>query len=145
MEDIINQIEALFDSEIPTSEKNQKVKIGNLSQEVVDFISTSVGLSIDTSFSFTIDKSGINHAIKQHGNDKIELAKGQIAIQKEDFLKIPLILETPDNIEYKGVSKKGLEVFRFIKEFEEEIIVVKEIRIGRREVAFLSMYKLKKK
>jgi hypothetical protein len=145
MEEVIQQIEALFDSEISTSEKNQKVKIGNLSKEIVDFIFEKTQIQVDVSFKFTIDKSGINHSMKRHGNKAKEDLQGMVVVTKEDFLKIPLILNEPDEIEYDGKSRKGLEMIFFKKKMEDLTIVVKELRTGKKELAFLSMYKFKNK
>lgn len=145
MEEIIKEIELLFNSDIPTSQTLQKVIIGNLTAELVDFIFEKTEIKIDVSYKFTIDKSGMNHSLKRHGNEEKEAKQGMIAVTKEDFLKIPLILTEPDEIEYDGKSRKGLEMIFFKKKINNSIVVVQELRTGKKELAFLSMYKFKNK
>jgi hypothetical protein len=145
MEEIVKEIELLFDSEVSTSQASQRIIIGSLTEELVDFIFEKTNLQIDISYKFTIDKSGINHSLKRHGNEEKETKQGMIAVTKDDFLKIPQILAFPDEIEYDGKSRKGLEMIFFKKKFDNLTVVVQELRTGKKELAFLSMYKFKNK
>ncbi|MBI3398887.1 MAG: hypothetical protein HY026_06625 [Deltaproteobacteria bacterium] len=96
-----------------------------------------------TGYKRVIDNYAIRHAMNEHGDPKTEEPRGQIALTKEDFQRIPDIVENPDKVESAGKSALGLDVIRYIKKDNGIIYHIEEIRKGRRHVPFLSMYKTK--
>ena len=86
--------------------------------------------SIDISNHWVcIDNYGIIHTLMQHGNPISELKRGQIAIEKEDFLAIIQVLLEPDEILFVGNTKRtNLPLLQFEKTINNKKIVVKEVR-----------------
>ena len=77
----------------------------------------------------SIDNYGIIHALEQHGNPLSEAKRGQIAIEKEDFVKFIEVLLNPDEIMAVGVTKRtNLPLIQFVKILEDKKFVVKEVR-----------------
>ncbi len=62
-------------------------------------------------------------------------------VTKEDFERIPEILESPDSISYGGKDKRGLDIIRYEKQFNGTTYIAEEVRTGRKELAFQSMWK----
>ncbi len=80
-------------------------------------------------YVITIDNYGISHTILKHGNPLTESKRGQIAIQKQDFIVMIDVILKPDEVKIAGkTNKTGLPLLQFEKEIEGKKIVVKEIR-----------------
>jgi hypothetical protein len=76
-----------------------------------------------------VDNYGIIHALEHHGSLIAESKRGQIAVDKEDFITMLDVFLYPDEIKLVGETKKTRRVLiQFIKRINEKIYVVKEIR-----------------
>lgn len=98
-----------------------------------------------------IDNFGILHTLEQHGNPLSEARRGQIAIEKEDFVKYLDVFLNPDEIQLSGKTKRtNLPLLQFIKVLEDKKYVVKEVRtvVSNKKqkvsrLVFHTMYKIK--
>jgi hypothetical protein len=63
------------------------------------------------------------------------------AVTADDFKKIPMIIKTADKIEADGKNDKGMDIIKYTKQINGQIVVVKEVRTGRNQLAFLSIRK----
>lgn len=133
------QVRNLLNIDKDTSKGLNKEVLFPVSQGLVDFVKQKIGVDI-SNYQHVIDVSGINHSLKNHGNKKIENQRGQIAVTNEDFEKIPEIITNPDFVEYAGKDGKGKDVIKFTKTDNGVIYVFEEIRTGRKELAFATMY-----
>jgi hypothetical protein len=101
---------------------------------------------------FCIDNYGIIHTLEQHGNPITEAKRGQIAVQREDFLLILEVFLQPDEVKLAGQTKRtNLPLIQFEKELEDKKIIVKEVRTVTStkkkklsRLVFHTMYKIKK-
>lgn len=76
-----------------------------------------------------IDNFGIYHTLEQHGNPLSVARRGQIAVEKEDFVKYLDVFLDPDEIQLSGKTKRtNLPLLQFIKVMEDKKFVVKEVR-----------------
>ena len=93
-------------------------------------------------FDFALDKSGIGHVMRKHSDKVAEAARGQIAIEAEDFVLIPAILEKPDAVESAGLSQTGLPALKYTKTIAgQTYTVIMEVRGAKRRMIVLkSMY-----
>lgn len=73
-----------------------------------------------------LDNYGILHALEHHGNPISESKRGQIAVDKEDFITMLEVFLYPDEIKIVDEPKKVL--IQFIKRINDKMYVVKEIR-----------------
>lgn len=124
-------------------EKNIVFKeiIKPVSETEVSTFKNSLGIELNLNFNHTIDNSGINYALKNHGNIKIEEKREQIALVLNDFLLIPDIIDNFDIIK-TSKNRENLDVIHYEKEYDNDMIYVfEEIRRGKNELAFLTMYK----
>lgn len=95
-----------------------------LAQKVLD----ATGLDVSDHW-VCIDNFGIIHTLEQHGNPLSEAKRGQISIEKEDFIRFIEVLLDPDEIMAVGVTKRtNLPLIQFVKVLEDKKFVVKEVR-----------------
>jgi phage-Barnase-EndoU-ColicinE5/D-RelE like nuclease3 len=73
-----------------------------------------------------LDNYGVLHALEHHGNPVSESKRGQIAVDKEDFITMLEVFLYPDEIKIIDETKKVL--IQFIKRINDKMYVVKEIR-----------------
>jgi len=74
-------------------------------------------LNID-GFEHEITSEFVAHTIKKHGNEKIEMSRGQIAVKESDFDKIPEIVKNP-NIAIIGAKRNSKDMVIYAKEIQD--------------------------
>lgn len=100
-------------------------------------------LGLDVSgFVHSIDDSSIFHIKNRHGNEK---NPNQVSWTDEDFLRLPEVVGDPDDIELGAeTSSNRNQALRVSKQFEDgTVIVVEEVRKGRRKLMLQTAYKWK--
>jgi hypothetical protein len=124
-------------------------------KEAILFVSTKdakklsniTGLDITTDYRHVVDKSGVNHAYKEHGHGK-EGLRGQRQLTEIDFLRIPEVIANYDNVKLPLNSKgeqiksaQGNTIIQYEKTFDGGVTYyVEEVRTGKRELAFATMW-----
>jgi phage-Barnase-EndoU-ColicinE5/D-RelE like nuclease3 len=73
-----------------------------------------------------LDNYGILHALEHHGNPISESKRGQIAVDKDDFITMLEVFLYPDEIKIVDETKKVL--IQFIKRINDKMYIVKENR-----------------
>lgn len=123
---------------------NPKIVVRAVSAKDSATIKENTGLDIGAEYAHTIDKSAINHSINAHGDRLKEASRGQIAIDPKDFESLPEVLDDPDFVTTDGPTKKGLETVVWGKVFNGHLVVIEEVRTGKKELALVSMRKYEK-
>ena len=115
-----------------------------VSQEEAKRISEATGLNIDDRYVHTIIGSAVTHTLNRHGegNEKLE---AQLPITDTDFERIPDIIRNPDEIRRGNEKVTGgiNDTIVYKKRINGHILVVEEVRTGRRKLAFHTMRKTK--
>lgn len=123
--------------------ERQKLNIGKVSPKL-EQEAEKRGFNLK-GYTHDMDVSGVRHSIKEHGDEKKEALRGQIAITDEDYNKIPEIIYDYDEIDFTGKNKTGLETITYKKSFPDGTIAyVEEIRTGKKTLTINTMYKHKK-
>lgn len=120
---------------------NKKVEISVVNQTEANMLVIKTGFNL-LGYKRIIDKSSINHAIKEHGNVKTEASRGQIAITEQDFELVPQIVKSK-NVIYVGKSKLGKDCILYEAIINNTYYYVEEIRNGRKELCLKTLYKRK--
>ncbi|RYU91780.1 PBECR3 domain-containing polyvalent protein [Emticicia agri] len=108
--------------------------------------------SIDvTGYWVCLDNYEIIHAMEEHGNPITEAKRGQIALEREDFVKMLEVFLNPEEINTIGTTRHTQKtLLQFIRKIEDKTYVVKEVRsvtskkknkVSR--LVFHTMYKIK--
>lgn len=129
LEIIKQEILDLYDICIEKTEPfHIKIDICIVPNYLSDLVFEKTGIDISNHL-ITIDNYGITHAILKHGNVKTELNRGQIDLEKEDFILFFDRIITSDNISFIGKTKKtSLTLLQFEKLLDSKIIIILEVR-----------------
>lgn len=102
----------------------------------------SKGLVIDETYNHVIDNNAIRHTLKHHGS-KSEEKRGQIPVTEADFAKLDDVVNNYDNIEVE-IGKRGIANIKYSRTYDDgTTIFVEEQRVGRKELAAITMWKIK--
>ena len=125
----IEKFKDMVENAITKKQPKGSLTLSKVSKKVADKIKKITG--IDTlNRSERITAFDIKHMLNQHGNEKIEKAKGQFPITKEDILKIPDVIENYDNIVKGNLNKdrNGThQTVRFIKHYDNHTLYTVEV------------------
>ena len=77
------------------------------------FILQTFGISVEGYFHI-LDNYALRHVQIRHGNPQIEISRGQIPVQREDFLLIPTLILEPDALEYEFARTKHTLIYQKI-------------------------------
>lgn len=102
----------------------------------------SQGLQINDDYNHVIDNHAIRHTLKKHSG-KNEEKRGQIPITDADFENIADVVEHYDGVEVVQ-GKTSAQRIIYHKAYQDgTIIFVEEQRVGRKELAAVTMWKKK--
>ncbi|TAF74461.1 MAG: hypothetical protein EAZ53_08735 [Bacteroidetes bacterium] len=120
---------------------NSKLQISIIEQKEAEFLELKTGIKL-LGYKRVIDKFGINHTLKNHGNAKTEALRGQIAITDIDFELIPLIVLSK-NVIHTSKNNMGNDLILYEAIIENTFYYVEEVRKGKKELCMTTMYKRK--
>ena len=103
---------------------------------------SSQGMQIDDDYNHVIDNNAIRHALKNHSGKKEE-KRGQIPITDADFENIADIVETYDGVEVVPGNTSAQRIIYHKAYQDGTVIFVEEQRVGRKELAAVTMWKKK--
>jgi len=112
-----------------------------LRQDEAAKLSQDTGLDIPAGLVHSIDPIEVRHAFNHHGNPAVEAARGQVALISADYALIPEVTAIYDNVT-PIVTDKGLPGLQYRKRIGNTFYVVEEIRSGRNELSFTTMWKM---
>jgi len=142
-EEISYRIESLYGRTVSkVSNALDKIIIGAVSDENAQSVKDATGIEI-SGLKRTIDNYAIKHILKNHGDAKKEEARGNIAVTKEDILKIPSIVSSPDAVITAGKTQIGRDAVVYKKRVNGTTYYIEEIRTGKDELSTTTMYKKK--
>jgi hypothetical protein len=128
-ENLIQKIYSLYEECLNRTEPfHTKIDICIVPDELAQMVFEATAIDI-SNHCITIDNYGIMHTIAHHGNLKSEEKRGQLPIDKEDFITMINVVLNPNSVKSIGKTKKtGLTMLQFEKDIETKRIVVKEVR-----------------
>ncbi|ROW31545.1 hypothetical protein CGZ60_09835, partial [Neisseria animalis] len=99
------------------------------------------GLDI-AGFTHMIDSSAINHVLKNHGNEKTERNRGNVAVTADDFETVADVIANPDTMVFGGSTRLKRDAVFYVKKMDDgSTAVIEEVRTGKRKMAVTSMRK----
>lgn len=152
LERIQQDISDLFDACLDNQTTfHRKLDLFIVPDTLVERIFEATGIDVNGHW-VCIDNYGILHTLEHHGSLISEAKRGQIAIEKEDFILYLDVFLNPDVIKSVGLTRRtGLPLIQFEKWIDDKKIVVKEVRtvtsVKKHKISrlvFHTMYKIKK-
>lgn len=114
--------------------------LGPVRSDQADSYAPHLGLDVRT-FDFSIDRSAIEHVNDHHGNAKTEAARGQQAIDIDDYAILPDIIQYGTAAPAGYAKKTGLPLIAITYRMgRTEYVAVFELRKGRRTLALQTLY-----
>ena len=111
-------------------------KIGKPEQWLIN-AAADIGLDI-SGLTHEVTNSFITHVFKQHGNEKSERARGQIAVTQTDIAKISGLVKAPDYT-IIGIKRASETLIAYSKKYENNtVIYYEEVLTGKKSKALRS-------
>ena len=151
LEEIKQQIYDLYDECLENlTQFHRKIDLFIVPENIAQNIKNLTGIDVSEHW-VCVDNYGILHILEHHGNPVSEAKRGQIAIEKEDFIRMLDVFLEPDEIKSIGVTKHtNMPILQFMKEIDGKVYVVKELRTSlskkknkRSRLVLHTMYKIK--
>lgn len=138
-----NQLMEFVDEALQNDRDNRKIYFGKISEDLGGKILKETGVNVK-GFNCTLAAYEVRKILKRHGSDKTEKLQGQTAITKEDFLKIPKIIQNADKIELSEKPYNGKPVIIFSKKTDRKVVVVTYASDKHLDLRIQTMYAGKK-
>ena len=124
-----------------SSEKKIKPKVTYLAEVDNEIIKKLKDFGINANgYRHRITSDFKKHVIKQHGNEKSEKARGQLAIKEKDFELIPTVIEKSDYRIF-GVKRDGKDRIIYVKNMNNgSWIYFEEVLTGKRSLNGVTMF-----
>ena len=106
-----------------SAEYNKKIYFGAVSSELAQVIKDATGIDVEN-YNCSLSSSEVRKIFKSHGDKGREVLRGQRGFAEEDFIKIPLVLQSPDLINLAPKPYNGKPVIRFVNNTGENMTVV---------------------
>ena len=95
-----------------------------------------------TGFLAIVDDHHLVHASRHHGNARREMQRGQLPVGRDDYVLLPRIFGDPDKVEAAAPGRRGSPAVSITKAIGASLYrMVAEVRVNRRHLAFVTMYK----
>ena len=119
----------LLDDEINIAVQNKtskgKVTLGKVTDNIATKVKSLLGIDV-TNRTHVLADNDIRHMLNEHGDPKVEIKRGQIAITEEDISKIPDIINNYNDI-VKGNPNKNGDTIRYIKNYGDGTTYLVEV------------------
>ena len=100
------------------------------------------GLRDVSGYTHTADLFSLRHILKEHGDAKSEVARGNLPVTHADIAALPDVVSKPDKLVLGQRNKIGRDVVISLKRMPDgTTLYVEEIRTGARSLAAQSMRK----
>ena len=135
-----SDIGSLYDSALSTKgNERQGVQFATVESDEARRLKGVLGVDVE-GFHHVVDNFAIRHSHRKHGGER-ERLQGQLPLQREDFVRIPDIIASPDSVSDGGVDKLGNRIINYEKRFNGTLYLAQEIRTGERQLALKSLWK----
>lgn len=136
--DAMRELASLAESE---TNENSTVDISPVAEWEITEAKENSGIDL-SGYHHTADMYSVRHALNQHGDEKTEERRGQIAITEDDIAIIPLAIDSPDAVVYGAKNSRKQDQVASIKRLEDgTVLVIEEVRVGRETLALASIRK----
>lgn len=123
--------------------KIEKLSYRKVDQTESEKLKKDIGLDLN-GYEHNITNMDIRHIYKNHGDEKIEDPRGQIAIHFKDILLIPEITKNYDSVRLQGKDENGRYVIEYRKRIGSRYYFIETVGgIKRKELRSKTMWIVK--
>ena len=116
------------------------VGYGTVSPEQAAQLKADTGLDL-AGYRRNLDNMAVRHVLKNHGDPAAEIARGNAPMTREDFERLPQLLNHPDASLYAGKNARGHDVILSAKRVNGHFVIVEEARDGKQVLNLTTLYK----
>jgi len=118
--------------------------LGLLTKSQAATAAAQVGIEaiLSEAWDWTVDTSAVQHVASEHGDAATERARGQRAVEAEDYQRLPMLISDADTRRPGGEAyRSSLPLITLAKRFgNEEYVAVFEARRRRRMLTLVTFY-----
>ena len=122
----------------------KRLYMGKVTPQIVQSIQQAAGINLE-GYNVTLTNDTIRKILKDHGDMKTELPRGQIPVTEALIEQIPNILAYPDAIYNAGQTQDGKPVIRFEKWIDGCAVVVEYVSDKHKNLDTKTFYIINKK
>lgn len=135
------ELRGLIDAAESKSNENITVTIGEVASWEITEAKNNADIDLQ-GYKHTADMYAVRHTLKRHSDAKIEFSRGQLPITESDIEQIPSAVLSPDAVVYGIKNERKQDVIASIHKMQDgSLLVVEEVRIGRKTLALASARK----
>lgn len=134
-----NQLRQFIDGARKGENLSQKIYFGAIPKSLALRIKKDTGVEVEN-FNCTLRASEIRKIISDHGNERTESLRGQRAVVEDDFIAIPQIIQSPDEIRLSDKQFEGKPVIEFVKTINGRTTVVSYVSKKHLDLTVQTMY-----
>jgi len=141
-EDVTLRIQKHVTRALSSGREHSTTSLGKVSASNAESVRQQTGVSI-ANHERVIESSDIRHVMKSHGDAAVEQARGQLAVVKGDFAKIPALVENAQSVRLIGrPGARKVHRLEYVGRIDGyEYRYVEEIRSATKIVALKAMLK----
>lgn len=121
-----------------------KMYYGQVSEELAKAIYAETGVETE-GLNLALYSDEVVKIIRDHGNERTEVPRGQVPITEKSFVEIKDVVENPDEIRLSEKLYEGHKVIEFVKNIKGRTTVVTYVVSSKHDLHVQTMYKGKEK
>lgn len=134
------QLEQFIDDALNSSTSNQKMYFGKIGADLAARVFEETGIDIE-GYNCTLRANEVKKILKNsHGDEQVEAMRGQRAVTKEDLMRIPNIIQSPDTIRLDKKLFEGKPVLLFSKTDNGRTTVVSYVSQRHQDLTTQTIY-----
>lgn len=138
------QLREFIDDAINGRNLGKKMYFGIIPEDLAMKVKSETGVETE-GYNCTLRATEVRKIFKKHGNEKTEVPRGQRPITVEDFINIPMVIQSPDNIKLSPEPYEGKPVILFEKDINGKTTVVSYVSRKHLDLTVQTMYAVIKK
>lgn len=120
---------------------NTKLYLGKIPNEFSEKLQKMLGIDIHN-YNVVLKNHSIRHILKNHSTSN-EILRGQIPVSKKDFLLIPKIILTYDNIIHSGYTAQNKIAIKITKKTNYNYYIILYVSDKSKSLEIQTLYKRK--
>lgn len=133
------QLREFIDDAINGRNLGKKMYFGIIPEDLAMKVKSETGVETE-GYNCTLRATEVRKIFKKHGNEKTEVPRGQRPITVEDFINIPMVIQSPDNIKLSPEPYEGKPVILFEKDINGKTTVVSYVSRKHLDLTVQTMY-----
>ena len=146
MDRLKEKLAAMFDRAERKELSQEPLAWQFVTKEEAELLSEKTGWKVEPGFTHTLTTEQLWHGVKRHGvgGESFDRYPNQLPLTREDIAALPELIR-PENIVKGARSRTTTPLVLYRKDMPDGFMLFfEEVRVGKNQLAFKTMYKIKK-